>query len=272
MIRFNALLRDEGIAPADVKLVRHRDTRRPERLTPYQLWQAADGRFDLYQQLQQRPVFKGARFVASFVATPLNETLFVGMYENKGIGRAKPGLLDPISGKDAGGLNFYDLVLSPKLADYRGRLIVEWGPGYRSWVQLARRKEKPVVEIHRSASEPPFPGFLDFCGRLSSLAAVPVSWRAALSAVSGIYLFTHPDTGKQYVGSAQGVGGFWGRWEQYAASGHGGNKRMQDIPAADYQMSVLEVASSSASPDVLAKMEGRWKQKLLTRKFGLNAN
>jgi hypothetical protein len=164
------------------------------------------------------------------------------------------------------------LVLSPKLEEYRGRLVIEWGKGYRSWVQLARKKEKTIVEIHRSASEPPFPGFLDFRERLNTLTGVPESWRAALSAVSGVYLFIHPDTGKQYVGSAQGVGGFWGRWEQYVASGHGGNKRMQDIPAADYQVSVLEVASSSAGTDALLKMEERWKQKLLTRKFGLNAN
>ena len=47
---------------------------------------------------------------------------------------------------------------------------------------------------------------------------------------------------------------------------------MRDIPAADYQISVLEVASSSASPDDVAKMESRWKEELLTRKFGLNAN
>lgn len=272
MIRFNALLRDEGIDSADVKLVRHQDTGRAARLTPYQIWLAADGRFDLYQRIQRRPVFKGARFLASFVATPLNETLFVGIYKNKGIGKAAPGLIDPISGKDARGLNFYDLVPNSKLDEYRGRLIVDWGLGYRSWVQLARRKDKTIVEIHRSASEPPFPGFLDFREKLNILAAVPASWRAALSAVSGIYLFCHPDTGKQYVGSAQGAGGFWGRWEQYAASGHGGNKRMQDIPAADYQISVLEVASSSAGADVLAKMEDHWKHKLLTRKFGLNAN
>jgi hypothetical protein len=272
MIQFNTLVRGEGIDPTHVKLVRHKDTRYAGRPTPYQLWLAKDGRFDLYQQIQRRPVFKGARLLASFVATPLNETLFVGMYENSGVRKGAPGLIDPISGKDVGGLNFYDLVLSPKLAEYRGRLVVEWGLGYRSWVQLARKKEKTVVEIHRAASEPPFPGFLDYCERLNGLAAVPVSWRAALSAVAGIYLLTNPDTGKQYVGSAQGVGGFWGRWEQYAASGHGGNRRMQDIPAADYQVSVLEVASSSAGPDVLARMEGRWKQKLLSRKFGLNAN
>ncbi|HWY54262.1 MAG TPA: GIY-YIG nuclease family protein [Terriglobales bacterium] len=272
MIRLNTLLQDEGIDPAHVKIIRHQDTRQAARLSPYQLWLAADGRLDLYQRIQRRPVFKGARLLASFVATPLNETLFVGMYENKGVGKAASGLIDPISGKDVGGLNFYDLVQSPRLAEYRGRLIIEWGQGYRSWVQLARKKEKRVVEMRRTASEPPFPGFLDFCERLSALAAVPASWRAALSAVAGIYLLTNPDTGKQYVGSAQGVGGFWGRWEQYAASGHGGNRRMQDIPAADYQVSVLEVASSSSGADALAKMEGRWKQKLLSRKFGLNAN
>ena len=272
MIRFNALLRDEGIAPADVKLVRHRDTRHPERLTPYQLWQAADGRFDLYQQIQQRPVFKGARFVASFVATPLNETLFVGLYENRGVAPAKPGLLDPISGKDAGGLNRYDLVLSPKVADYRGRLIVEWGPGYRSWVQLARKKEKAVVEIHRSASEPPFPGFLDFRERLNRLAAVPVSWRAALSAISGIYLFTHPDTGKHYVGSAQGAGGFWGRWEQYAASGHGGANECKIFPLPIIKSPCWKWLHCPPAPTFSRKWRGAGKQKLLTRKFGLNAN
>lgn len=272
MIRFNALLRDEGIDSRDVKLVRHQDTRHGKRVTPYKLWRADNGEFELYQRIQERAVFKGSRFVASFVATPLDETLFVGMYENKSVGKAKRGLIDPISGKDVGGLNFYNLVESPKLDEYRGRLVIEWGKGYRSWVQLARGREKAVVEIHRSASDPPFPGFLDFRERLNSLAAVPASWRAALSAVSGIYLFTHPDSAKQYVGSAQGEGGFWGRWEQYVASGHGGNKRMQDIPAADYQISVLEVASSSAAADVLANMEERWKQKLSTRKFGLNAN
>jgi hypothetical protein len=107
---------------------------------------------------------------------------------------------------------------------------------------------------------------------LSELAEVPSSWRVTLSAVAGVYLLSNPETGKQYVGSAQGAIGFWGRWEQYVASGYGGNQRMQDIPAADYQVSVLEVASSTADADVLAKMEARWKLKLLSRQFGLNAN
>lgn len=107
---------------------------------------------------------------------------------------------------------------------------------------------------------------------LSALASVPVSWRTALSSVSGIYLLTFPKSAKQYVGLAHGVGGFWGRWEEYVASGHGGNKRMLSIPASDYQVSVLEVASSSANIEVLAKIETRWKLKLFSRQLGLNAN
>ena len=270
MIEFNALLRDEDIKPQDVKLVRHQHTRWP--LRPYQVWIAADGRFDLYQNIQRRPVFKRARTIASFVATPLDETLFIGLYKINGVGTAPSELIDPISGKDVGGFNLYDTTLSSKLGDYRGRLTIKWGVGYRSWVQLADKNQKPIVEIRRTVGEPPFPGFLDFRERLSQLTTVPSSWRIALSAVSGIYVLTNPHTGKQYVGSAQGLGGFWARWEEYVSSGHGGNRRMQDIPASDYQISVLEVASSSAGPDALAKMESRWKEKLLSRKFGLNAN
>jgi hypothetical protein len=87
-----------------------------------------------------------------------------------------------------------------------------------------------------------------------------------------VYLLTNPETGKQYVGSARGADGFWGRWEAYVASGHGGNRRMQEVPAADYQVTILEVAASSAGPESLDEMETRWKLKLLSRKFGLNAN
>lgn len=273
MIGFNALLREEGIDPKEVKLARHQDTRWVDRPTPYQLWTASDGRFERYQRIQKRNVFQGARVLASFVATPLGESLFVSLYEIRGMTTAAPGLIDPLSSRDVGGMISYDLVPMRKLVEYRGRLIVDWGLGYRSWVQLAAKKDKPLLEIRRTAAgERSFPGFLDFREKLSELKAVPLAWRAALSSVSGIYLLVHPETGKQYVGSAQGMGGFWGRWEQYVASGHGGNRRMKDVPTADYQVSVLEVASSSANAEVLTQMEKRWKQKLLSRKFGLNAN
>ncbi len=272
MIKFNALLRDQGLDPVEVKLARHQDKRYRGRPSPYQIWRAADGSFDLYQRIQGELRFKGAKFLASFVATPLDETLFVGLYEIGNVAKVPQGQIDPISGEDVGGFHFYTLAPSPRMSGYRGRLTVEWGPAYRTWVQYASRQDKPVLEIRRSAAEPPFPGFLNFRERLSSLSAVPLSWRQTLSAVSGVYLLTCPETGRRYVGSASGGNGFWGRWEDYLASGHGGNKRMIDVPAADYQVAILEVAASSAGPNELAEMENLWKEKLQTRRFGLNAN
>jgi hypothetical protein len=273
LITFNSILRSEQIEPSDVKLARHQDTRFPARPTPYQLWRAGDGRFELYQRVQSRAgIFDGARYLASFLATPLDETLFAGLYEIKGVGRAPKGLIDPVSGEDVGGFSYYDLTLCDNLKDYAGRIVIDWGPGFRAWVQRAASKDKEIVEIRRSISDPPFPGFLDFREQLSRLATVPVAWREALSSVGGIYLLTCPTTGRCYVGSADGEAGFWGRWEDYVSSGHGGNRRMQGLPASDYQVSVLEVAASSVSTSELLKLEGRWKEKLLSRRFGLNGN
>ena len=273
MISFNELLRAGAINPATVKLVRHQDKRISGRPTPYQLWKMRDGSFDKYQSIQSRPkIFAGAELLASFVATPLNETLFVGLYAIRGHSKAPAGLIDPISGESVEGSDLYDLTLKPALEDYRGRLSIIWGDGYRAWVQRAETNEKSILEIRRNENEPPFPGFLDFREQLSRLYSVPMAWREVLSSVCGIYLLTCPRTGKQYVGSAHGAAGFWGRWEEYAATGHGGNQRMMGLPPSDYQVAVLEVAASSTSVENLIEMESRWKEKLRTREFGLNAN
>ena len=47
---------------------------------------------------------------------------------------------------------------------------------------------------------------------------------------------------------------------------------MKLAPGNDYQVSILEFASSSLGHDEVIQMEGRWKDKLLTREFGLNRN
>jgi len=162
--------------------------------------------------------------------------------------------------------------LSDRLKDCAGRLLIEWGSGYRAWVQRAHQQDKPVLELRREAIDPPFPGFLKFRERLSLLPSVPQSWRQVLSAVSGVYLLTCVKTGARYVGSADGETGFWGRWEAYVVSGHGGNRRMIEMPKSDYQVTILEVASSSTERKDLIDMENLWKAKLLTREFGLNGN
>ncbi len=194
MIGFNTLLDSEGVDPKVVKLVRHQDTRGVG-TSPYDLWLAADSRFELYQRIQRRPVFQRASLIASFVATPLDETLFVGLYTIEGWQPAPPGLTDPLLGKDVGGYHLYDLEPAAILAEYRDRVVIDWGQGYRTWVQWAAKQNKQVLEMRRTPREPPFPGFLEFRMRLSELKTVPMSWRTALSSVSGVYLLTCPDTG-----------------------------------------------------------------------------
>jgi len=272
VVTFNTLLRAAGLDPAAVRLARHQDHRHAGRPSPFALWLAADGRFELYQRLQSRPVFGDATHLASFVVDHADDTLFAGLYSIGPVGRASAGTVDPVSGRDVGGIFLYDLQLHPALADYRGRLVIEWGPGFRSWLQLARRKDKPLLELRRTFAPPPFPGYLDFRSSLGALPALPPAWEAHLRAARGIYLLTDPETGQLYVGAATGISGFWGRWLDYAADGHGGNRLLRSRAPADYSVTILEVASSSATEQEILDLEVRWKTKLRSREFGLNAN
>ncbi|HEX7184206.1 MAG TPA: GIY-YIG nuclease family protein, partial [Thermoanaerobaculia bacterium] len=88
----------------------------------------------------------------------------------------------------------------------------------------------------------------------------------------GVYLLTCPKTREQYVGSATGEEGFWGRWQNYLETGHGGNVGLQSRDMSDYQVSILEVAGTAATRDDILRMEGRWQSKLQSQEMGLNRN
>lgn len=149
---------------------------------------------------------------------------------------------------------------------------VEWGAATRAWIQRADRQDKQITELARTVAEPPFPGFSAFIADLSQIAALPVAWREALGAARGIYLLACPRTGELYVGSASGGDGFIGRWDQYAADGHGGNLGLKGREPSNFQVSILEVAGSLASVEEIIALEERWKVKLRSRQAGLNRN
>lgn len=78
---------------------------------------------------------------------------------------------------------------------------------------------------------------------------MPLSWQAVLKATRGVYLLAYPRTGEHYVGSAYGDDGFLGRWNEYAATGHGGNAGRRSRDPSDYLVSILEVAGSNMSAE-----------------------
>lgn len=151
-------------------------------------------------------------------------------------------------------------------------MTIDWGAGTRSWIQRAGSQCKPILELSRSFQEAAFPGYVRFLGNLSRLEAVPKGWIAALTAARGVYLLTCPRTREQYVGSATGESGFFGRWLTYAGDGHGGNVGLKSRDPSDYQVSILEVSGSSATVEEIIGAEQLWKAKLQSREMGLNRN
>lgn len=275
-LRFNALLAQAGIAPAAVRLLRHQDSRAAKGKTPYELWRDDRPSFEIYQEGQSfgnRAKLKGD-YWASFVVTPAGETLLAGFYACRYIGvneteRQWPHTVgvDPV-----GTCDVYGLTLDERLTDLAGRLVIAWGDGERSWIQRADNQDKIVLEVRQAFREPDFPGFARFLALPSKIEGLPAAWVATLSASRGIYLLTCPKTREQYVGSATGADGFFGRWLSYARDGHGGNVGLKSRDPSDYQVSILEVAGSAATTQDVLDMEVLWKRKLQSREMGLNKN
>jgi hypothetical protein len=233
------------------------------------LWRIDKKQLELYQRIQTNPVFSAGDLLATFVVTPTGDTLFVGLYSVTGVGIAPQGLMDPIHDFDVGGKKLYDIQPDAHLAEYEGHLTIEWGKAYRAWIQRADRQDKPILEIRRELVDPPFPGFTRFTCNISQIAAIPPNWQAVLKSVKGVYLLVCKETGKHYVGSAKGEESLWGRFMNYATTGHGGNIELKRRGPKPYQVSVLEIVNSDTDIEML---EAAWKDKLLSRQFGLNEN
>jgi len=282
MLYLNTLLETAEISPRDVYLVRHKDTRieqsilRARKSSPYDLWidPVRRPQFELYQQLQGRRCFSHRPILASFVVTPSDETLFVGMYRSDGVVRFPDNVSEcPVSGKPLSGQThvFYQLTRMESLNSFVSKMTVEWGDGYHSWIQRANLQNKRVLEIRRDEKEEPFPGFRRFKHDLTLLEVIPAGWRQILQSVKGIYLLTCKDCGRQYVGKADGPNGFWGRFLDYPRNSHGGNAGMKKHRTSGYFVTILE-AIATPREGQLDELETCWKNQLETRKWGLNEN
>ena len=101
----------------------------------------------------------------------------------------------------------------------------------------------------------------------------------ALSVVKGIYMIIDGNTGKQYIGSAYSDEGIWGRWKSYSETYHGGNLeliKLYKTKDEDYfykfKYIILQILPMRMSDKEVIEMESKYKNRFLTREFGLNAN
>lgn len=273
---FNTLLAQEGIDPASVRLLRHQDRRAAKGRTPYSMWRDDRPSFERYQSRQSiaSRTRLTAPYWASFVVAPDGAALLAGFYTVSYRGLLEADEPWPhAEGMDrAGECDVFDLTLEERISNLAGRLVIEWGAGVKMWIQRADLQNKPIVELRQAFREPRFPGALAFATNLSKVEGLPAAWTAALSTIRGVYLLTCPQTREQYVGAAYGEGGFIGRWLAYVRDHHGGNVGLKSRDPSDYQVTILEVAGSAATPADIIAMETRWKDKLQSRAMGLNRN
>lgn len=276
-LAFNDFLRKGGVDPGEVRLLRHKDASADPGRTPFSLWRNDPAAFIEYQARQSfhsERSLREARYWASFVATPSGETLFADLYAVSALGAAPidlPSVHRAGEVDQAGTYVQFDLRPLETFSALSGRLVIEWGRGYLAWIQRADQQDKPILELRRAYQEERFPGFADLMISLSALPTLPPSWIAVLRASRGIYLLTCPRTKEQYVGSATGEAGFWGRWWNYYETGHGWNVRLRSRDPSDYQIAVLEVAGSEETVSDILHAEQRWMRKLQSSEMGLNS-
>ncbi len=271
---FTHVLQAAGIDPKNVRLLRHQDARSERGRTPYDLFMNDRSSFERYQSAQSKVNRSKLRsdYWASFVGTPDKRTLFCGLYACRYVGIGDRDLPFPIveAGiSKAGEYDLYELTLQDALREYIALMCIDWGLGFKSWIQ--RNTDKKVEELLREFREPDFPGFAKFVKRLSELETLPSNWVAVLKNAKGIYLLSCPATREVYIGQASGSNGFWGRWIEYVQNGHGGNVRLKNRTISDYQVSILQHVGDGQESE-LDRLEELWKQKLQSREMGLNAN
>jgi hypothetical protein len=235
-----------------------------------------DGKFKQWQEDQNQRNFECAQ-VLSLIHLGTDQWLFAGVYSVEGWEPRRAGL----------GQGYrYATTELPGLEHLAGRVVVQFNKTFRASYLLGTSygEKLTVSEIRKERlSVGDFPGYNGVLVSHQLLRTVIreeiPSWRSALSNVSGVYVIVDTANGKQYVGSACGVGGIWQRWTAYAKDGHGGNKELitllQEKGAAytsNFQYSILEVSDLYTSQDSILARESHWNKVLCSSKYGYNCH
>lgn len=288
----NDLLRKKNINPQHVFVMRHRPPQPKLRMALPLLAAERPEVFNAYQQTQGEKAEKAmlrAKYIASFIGHQPKKALFVGIYS---VGATKPLTLEqywrvpahremnklyglqggPEEGR--GTCLWFDLAITDFYSSWKGKLVVEWPPPEISWWRWAHQNSIPVAAVFEDdALVPTMPDWDAIDLGCDDLATLPQRWREALSHWRGIYFIFDQSDGKGYVGSAYGAANLFGRWSNYAVSGHGGNKLLRERDRSNFRFTILQRVSPDLDADTVIQLENSWKERLHTRApQGLNDN
>lgn len=294
-MNLNDLLTSKGLKPKQVIVFRHRPPV-PE-LNKVLPWLAAEKPdvFNAYQQTHGVKLenamksMENAGYVASFIGHEPGKALFIGIYE---IGESKPltyrqywrvpayaemksfGLRGFSKDSPRKSVLWFDLHLTKFYDSWKGKLIVSWPLPERSWWRRAHRNDIPIFAIlEDSILDTKMPEWNELYFTWEELGLLPSRWKSRISQWRGIYYIFDSSDGKGYVGSAYGKDNLLGRWRNYSASGHGGNRLLKYRDPQNFRFSILQRVSPDMEVSEITRLESSWKQRLHTRHpYGLNDN
>ena len=293
-MNLNDLLRGKDIDPKQVLVLRHRPSE-PE-LNNILPWLAAEKPdvFNAYQQTQTERVERvmtRAGYVASFIRYGPGKALFIGLYSVKGwkpitrkqfwqipanVELKSFGMKGFTEDSPRSSILWFDLVPTDFYAHWKGKLIVGWPGLERAYYRWAHKpkNEMPVLAIlDESALDAAMPEWNQIDLTWEELGILPARWKFAISQWRAIYYIFDTSDGKGYVGSAYGGNNLLGRWENYAARGHGGNRLLRQRDPKNFRFTILERPPPDMDKGDVVRLEATWKDRLHTRHpSGLNDN
>lgn len=269
-----------------VKLVRQADNRHVmyihdklyENFNLYETYKHDKEAFLHYASEQGKPIYDNVDYIVMFLGERGTSARFLGVYKVNG----------KLNEKYTDCEYVYDITSVDDFKALEERVIIDWGKSTVSWHQYYNQV-KPVVRIDEGMEDsdgiPYFKSYADINLSYEMLKKVISSgdkeWKTVLQAVNCIYMIVDRKTGKQYVGSTYSKddqGGIWNRWKEYAETGHGGDKSLNELIKAHpdhaqyFNWIVLETLPLNITAKEAVKRENLYKEKFLTRLFGYNNN
>lgn len=276
--------RNEEFDKADagrIRLIRHKDSRKEKIIggksyedSLYDIYLYENEAFVNYQSEQLVKKFTNVDYLVSFIGEESTASRFVGIYKNKGILQMLPDYKGEAQAKfDFQEISGFELL--------KERVIIDWNNPVQ-WLQ--HYNEMPVIRIDRGLMENNMPVFvryedvvLNYMQLQMIISSNNPEWKSRLESCNCIYLILDKSNGKQYVGSTYNTKGIWGRWSEYAKTGHGNDIELKKCIASDpkyaeknFQWCILETLPIKILPDQAIERESLYKRKFGTRVHGYN--
>ena len=238
ILTIGKILKEAGLDTSKrIKLVRHKDNRSELMIdgkvvngNPYD-WYINDRKsFIAYQSEQSEERFKNADYIVSFIGEDGTTARMVGVYRVLGLDKERMERVN-------NGHFFYQMEEVDGFDELNERVIIDWGKSAINWHQWLDKNDKEIIAIERKGIDWVCPAYdqikLSF-EQLQRIFRDEISvWKNKLSACNCIYVISDAQSGKLYIGSTYNRQGIWGRWAEYAKTGHGGDVELEKLIAAD---------------------------------------